>query len=126
MSTTPSRRPATGGAAAIGIAIAGAALIAVLNGLLAISPGLVVVTFLATYYAAHALAATAPGARGSRLGVSLALGLAMILAGALGSWALSLPQGGVLGPVDYILQTMGPLVAVLVGASAAGAWLGSR
>jgi hypothetical protein len=58
----------------------------------------------------------------TRVAVGAALGGWSVVAGIAIDWAFGLTQGGVLGPVDYVLQRYGPwgpasiLVAALVAA----------
>jgi hypothetical protein len=56
-----------------------------------------------------------------RLAVLLAC-LAVAI-GAVGTWAVAISEGGVLGPIDYLWQTFGLFIpAELIVASLAAAW----
>ncbi len=130
--TTARRRGLAGIWGAALIAVIAAAAIALLGGLLAITAGLVAVPGVAAYLVGQALRASdgpgssAPGAPTSRTAAAIGLAIAVVLVGVLGSWLLSLPQGGVLGPLDYLGQTLGLLVPVMIAIAAVAAWLGSR
>jgi len=50
-----------------------------------------------------------------------------VLVGALATWLIAvLLQEGRLGPVDYLAEAMGALLAAQVLAAAGAAWLGGR
>jgi len=122
---------------AIGIAILGALAIAVLNAVLAVTTGLVAVAGVTAYLVGLALR---PGAETDTAGgrtpgvstgagrVSLAIVLALLAigAGAVGAWLVAIPQGNLLGPVDYLGQTLGIVLPVQAVVAMVGAWLGSR
>ena len=109
------------------IAALGAATIVVLNGLLTVTTGLLAVAAVTGYLVGQVLRTVGSSTQGTgRVGLAVGLVVAAVLAGALGTWLLSIPQGGVLGPVDYLGEAMGLLLPgqLLVGGVAA--WLGSR
>jgi hypothetical protein len=122
---------------AIGIAILGAVAIAALNAVLAVTTGLVAVAGVTGYLIGlalrpgsmvDALGGRTPGVSTGANRVSLAIELALlaVAAGAAGAWLVAIPQGNLLGPIDYLGQTLGILLPVQAVAAVVGAWLGSR
>ncbi|HXG25811.1 MAG TPA: hypothetical protein VNL94_03035, partial [Candidatus Binatia bacterium] len=63
-----------------------------------------------------------PRSRLKRLAVGLALGAVAV--GAAGTWVVALLEGGVLGPIDYLLTTFGPFLPAEAILAALGAWWG--
>lgn len=119
---------------ALAISVVATVVIALLNGLLAVAAGLLAVTGVAAWLVGQALRAGDGTAAGGgplatpagRTGAAVALAIVVVIAGALGSWLLSLPQGGVLGPLDYLGQAFGLLLPAMAAIAAASAWLGTR
>jgi len=65
--------------------------------------------------------------RGRGIALAMAVAVGSVLAGALGTWLVSVTaQGGTLGPLDYLAATMGILLPIQILAAAGAAWLGSR
>lgn len=129
----------TGGRAALGIAVAGALVMLALNVLLTITFGLVAVAAVTGYLVGGALRERAAGmpaaagagslgsARDRGMALTMALAVGAVLSAALGTWLVAIvAQGGSLGPVDYLAQTMGILLPVQVLVAAGTGWLGSR
>ena len=110
-----------GRGAALAVAALGAVVVIVVYGILATTIGLLAIAGGTGFLAGLALRGThgAPGRA-----VLIAVGA--MLVGILGSWVVSLAEGGVTGPIDYIGQTLGPLVLIVPSVAAAAAWLGSR
>jgi hypothetical protein len=102
---------------ALGITVIGALAILVLNVVLAITTGLLAVAAVTGYLLGQVL-------RWRLLAIVFAVGA--ILVATTATWLASLAQGGVLGPADYLAQTMGLLLPALVVAAAIAAWLGAR
>lgn len=112
--STTGRHIAVGGIAAL----AGAAAITALGGVMTITAGLVVVA-AATGWAVGALL---PG----RVRAAIGLALVSVAVGQLGLWAYAQSEGGVLGPLDLLWQVYGGLVPLEFLAAAVFAWIGSR
>lgn len=61
--------------------------------------------------------------RGRATRVAIALAVAAVAVGAIGTWLYSLAEGGVLGPLDYIWTVLGPWTpAEAAIAAIAAAW----
>ena len=77
---------------------------------------------------AIAVRAGAAGTVTGRRLVSIATVLAAIgvLGGQIGLWLFARYEGGVLGPVDYLVETFGLLVPLELAFAVAAAWLASR
>jgi hypothetical protein len=108
------RGPAFGATAAV----AGAAAIAVLGGVLTVTAGLAVVA-AATGWAVGTLLPGRPRA-------AVALAVAAVALGQAGLWAFALSQGGVLGPLELLWQVYGGLVPLEFAAAAFLAWVAAR
>ena len=108
--------------------VAGAGLLVVLGGVMAVSAGLLVAAAAIGWAVAVALrvgaGATLAEGRRARLAVGLA-GFAVVL-GQTGLWLYARSEGGVLGPLDYLGETFGPLVPLELAAAAIVAWLAAR
>jgi len=120
--------PARGISLAVVVAVVGAILAAVLEGLLALTLGLLVVAALIGRFVALALRAGAGDTIPARQRVALAL---VVTVGALalaqlGIWFYARSEGGVLGLVDYLAQTFGPLVLLEFVIAGAVAWWSAR
>ena len=101
---------------------AAGALAFFLLGLLDLGVGLLAIAAFIGWVVALALVWTGrdgiPRAR-TRMGIAAAFGAWSIVAAILDDWVYALIQGGVLGPLDYVVQRYG-LVALLCVAAAAG------
>jgi len=109
-------------------ALAGAALIVVFGGALAVSAGLLVVASAVGYAVGLATvvgAADTLAARG-RPWIAAALAGLGVLLGQVGLWLFARVEGGVLSPIDYLGQTFGVLVPVEVLLAAVVAWWRAR
>jgi hypothetical protein len=108
--------------------VAGALLITVLGGVMAVSAGLIVVAVATGWAVAFGLRVgageTLPTGRLVRLAVGLAL-VAVVL-GQLGLWLYARTEGGVLGPFEYLGETFGLLVPLELAAASIAAWLTGR
>jgi hypothetical protein len=109
-------------------AIVGAVAIVFLGGVMAISAGLVVVAGAMGWAVAAGLAYGAGGHLSSRRRViaAVAASIAAVAVAQVGLWQYALTEGGVLGPIDYLLEVYGPLVPLEFGAAALFAWLAAR
>lgn len=98
------------------------------SGPLAFSAGLVIVGIFAGRVIG--LSAKAGGGRAitsdQAVSVALVVTLAWFLAGQLATWIYARNEGGVLGPLDYLLQTFGPVVPLVAIASVLAAWWSAR
>ena len=117
------------------VAIVGAVLLFVVGAILASTAGLLFVAGLTGAGIGLVLARArvpgdgGPGALSQRavtwLAIGLAVGSVVVAAGA--TWLYALREGGVLGPIDYLLTVFGPfvpgelLLAALTAAWGAGA-----
>jgi hypothetical protein len=110
-----------GFAFAIVIGAVGALVFVIVYGVLALTTGLLAIAGATGYLAGIAF-------RGSpaQRPWGLVIAAASMALGLLGGWLMSLVQGGVAGPSDYIAETLGGLAIVILLVAAAGAWLGSR
>ena len=124
----------SGGTPARGIAfgaiagIAGAALIVVFGGALAVSAGLLVVASAVGYAVGLAtLMGSAETLHGAvRPWTAAGLAALGVLLGQVGLWLFARAEGGVLAPIDYLAQTFGPLVPMEVLLAAGVAWWRAR
>ena len=113
-------------------AVVGAAALVLVGAVLASTAGLLFVAGVTGAAIGLVLArARVPGADGASpaldsaavtwLAVSLAL--AAVVVAAIGTWVIARGEGGVLGPIDYLLETFGPFVpAEAVVAALTAAW----
>jgi hypothetical protein len=106
---------------ALAVAALGAVALIVLYGVLATTIGLLAIAGGTGFVVGLALR----GGDGAA-GRAALITVAALLLGIVGSWAVSLAEGGVASPVDYIGQTLGPLAVIVPIVGAAAAWLGSR
>ncbi len=138
-STEPSAPAPAGGAAerpspARGIAfgaiaaVLGAASLVVLGGAMAISAGLLVVAAAIGYVVGLGTVVGAEDtlSRPTRTWTAAALAGVGVLLGQVGLWLFARAEGGVLGPIDYLGQTFGPLVPLEVLLAVAVAWWRAR
>lgn len=120
--------PARGIALAVVVGVVGAILATMLEGVLSLTLGLLVVAALIGRFVALALRAgagsTIPARR--RLAVALALTLGAVALAQLGIWLYARSEGGVLGVVDYLAQTFGPLVPLQFIVAGVVAWWSAR
>ena len=99
---------------ALGIAVAGAAVIAFLGGPLSMSGGLLAVSVVVGIVLGSTLR--------PRTAVAVGLAVGSVVVGLLGVWLFSRLEGGVLDPLAYLADVEGPLAPIqllLAGASAA-------
>lgn len=124
----PAASPVRGLAFAIVTAVAGAAAIVALGGVLAITSGLLVVAGAAGWGVAVGLRTGAGPqlAADRRWRLALALALLSVALGQLGLWLYGRSEGGVLGPLDYLAETFGPLVPLEFLAASIVAWATAR
>lgn len=97
-------------------------------GPLAFSAGLVIVGIFAGRVIGLSAKAGGGGAVTSDQAVSTALvvTLAWFVASQAATWLYARNEGGVLGPLDYLLQTFGPVVPLVAIASVVAAWWSAR
>jgi len=120
--------PARGVAYAVVAAVVGTIGMTVLGGVLAISAGLVVVAAVTGW----AIGVGLRTGGGPRLGPSDRGRIALILvtlavaATQLGLWLYARSEGGVLGPIDYLVETFGFLVPLEFLAAWVVAWATAR
>ncbi len=108
-------------------ALVGAATIVIVGGILAQTSGLLAVAGLGGIVIGRILR----GARGAltralRATLPLVFAIDMIVLGNLGIWVYALGEGGVLGPIEYLAETFGPLVIAEVVVAAVAAYLAER
>ena len=134
----PQGEPVAGSPSVIGplakasiVAVVGAAVLLAVGTILASTAGLLFVSGLMGAGIGLVLArARVPDDAGTaaltpRAVTWLAIGLAIaaVLVAAIGTWLYALREGGVLGPIDYLLTTFGPFVpAELAVAALTAAW----
>ena len=124
---TAERPPLARGVAAAAVAaIAGGVVIAVGGGLLTITAGLLVVAAIVGWVVAVALMIGAgvptAGERGRRRWIAAVIALAGVALGQVGLWLIARGEGGTLGPIDYLAETFGVLVAAELLIAAVVAW----
>jgi hypothetical protein len=99
----------------------GAVAVVVLYGVVATTFGLLAIAGTTGFLVGAALRGRP---RSSESGAVIAVG-AMVI-GIFGGWAVSVAGGGVVGPIDYVGQTLGPLALLVPMVGGLGAWLASR
>ena len=112
------RDPDPGASRVRGVAFAavaglvGAAAITVLGGILTVTGGLLVVAAATGWAVAIGLRLGAGGqlGQGGRIRLALTLALAALALGQAGLWLYARSEGGVLGPLDHLLEVYGALV----------------
>ena len=119
---------ARGLAFAVTLAAAGALVIILLGGLLAISAGLIVAAAATGWAVGMGLRTGARDtlSRTGRIRLAVALAFASIVVGQLGLWLYARSEGGVLGPLDYLGETFGLLVPIELLAASIAAWISAR
>ena len=119
---------ARGVAFAVVAALAGAAAITVIGGVLAVSAGLLVVAAAIGWVVALSLryGVGAAGSLGRPAAVAVGLAVGAVVLGQTGLWLYARSEGGVLGPLDYLGETFGLLVPLEVVAAAGTAWIVAR
>jgi hypothetical protein len=124
----PAASPARGVAFAVAAAVIGAAAMTVLGGVLAVSAGLLMAAAASGWAVAVGLRVGAGQRLAAARRVRLAMGLAFgsVVLGQLGLWLYALTEGGVLGPLDYLAQTFGPLVPLEFLIAWIVAWVTAR
>ena len=115
-------------ALAAAVAVVGAAAIVYLGGVLAISAGLIPVAGGLGWAIGAALrwGAGEHLSKRSRVGAAIGLAIAAIALAQLGLWQFARSEGGVLPPLDYLLEVFGPLVPLELGAGTLLAWIATR
>jgi hypothetical protein len=102
------------------VALLGAAVVILVYGVVATTVGLLAIAGVTGFLVGL-------GARGaSTQGFAPALAAAAMVLGILGGWLVSIAQGGVVGPLDYVAQTLGVLALVVPVVAVVGALLGRR
>jgi len=106
------------------VAIAGAGLIVLFGGAMAISAGLLVVAAAIGYGVALAIVAGAGDtlSKSARSWIAAVLAGLALLVGQLGLWLFARTEGGVLPLVDYLGETFGLLVPLELLLGAGVAW----
>lgn len=113
--TAPGRE---GAARAVGVAVAGAALIAFLGGPLSMTGGLLAVSVVVGIVLGSTLR--------PRTAVAVGLAVGSVVLGLLGVWLFSRLEGGVLDPLAYLADVEGPLAPMQLLLAAFTAALTSR
>ncbi len=112
-------------------AIVGAVLLFLVGAILASTAGLLFVSGLTGAVIGLLLARArvlgddgmAPLSRRRVTWLAIGIAIAAVVAAAIGTWLYALREGGVLGPIDYLLTTFGPFVpAELLLAGFTAAW----
>ena len=113
---------------AVTLAAAGALVITLLGGVLAISAGLIGAAAATGWAVGMGLRAGAREtlSRTARIRLAMALAIASIVVGQLGLWLYARAEGGVLGPLDYLGETFGLLVPIELLAASILAWISAR
>ena len=120
--------PVRSTAVALAATVLGAAAITVLGGVLAVSAGLVVAAAATGWVVATAIRITSGDriVRPRRVRVAIGLAIAAVALGQAGLWIYARSEGGVLGPLDYLGETFGPLVPLQFIAAWIVAWATAR
>jgi hypothetical protein len=130
--------PDSSGRSALPGPLVRATLVAALGGALLVLVGAVLASFVGLLFVAGATGGAAglvlaraavplldetPVSRRTVTGLSIGLVLAAIVGAGIATWLVARGEGGVLGPLDYLLTTFGPFVPgeLVVGALGA-AW----
>lgn len=108
-------------------AVAGAAVITVSGGILAITAGLLVIAAALGWAVAAALSTSpADGARVRRQVLAAALAAVGVALGQLGLWLVARQEGGTLGLVEYLREVFGILVPLQLVIAILVAWWRAR
>jgi len=114
------------------VAVAGAVLLTLVGAVLASTAGLLFAAGVAgagiglvLSRAAVPSGDAAPIPRGRVARIAVGLSLAAVVAAALATWVIARGEGGVLGPIDYLLETFGPFVPAEALIAAVTAWWGA-
>jgi hypothetical protein len=103
---------------AVGVAVAGAAVIAFLGGPLSMTGGLLAVSVVVGIVLGSTLR--------PRTAVAVGLAVGSVVVGLLGVWLFSRVEGGVLDPLAYLADVEGPLAPLQLILAAASAAVTSR
>lgn len=110
----------------------GAALLTLVGAVLASTAGLLAVAGVAGAAIGLILAGAAapsgdavPVARGRIAQLAVGLALAAVFVAAAATWVIARGEGGVLGPIDYLLTTFGPFVPGEAVIASLAAWWGA-
>lgn len=124
----PRATPTRGVVLGVLAALAGAALLTFLGGVLAVTSGLLVVAAASGWAIAAAIRVGAAGSvtRGRRVRAAVALATLAVVLGQLGLWIYARGEGGVLGPLDYLAEVFGFLVPVQLVVAWIVAWVTAR
>jgi len=114
------------------VAIGGAALLTLVGAVLASTAGLLFAAGitgaaigLVLARAAVPLGEASPVPRGRVARIAVGLSLAAVLIASLAAWVIARGEGGVLGPIDYLLTTFGPFIPAEAAIAAVAAWWGA-
>lgn len=109
------------------ISLIGAGAIVLLAGILGQTAGLLAAVAVTGILIGRTLRGAGGGLTPTvRLTLALTFALDAVALGNLGTWAYALAGGGVLGPIDYLVETFGPLVPAEAIVAATAAMLTSR
>lgn len=112
---------------AVLVSLVGAAVIVALAGVLAQTTGLLAVAGIGGIAIGRTLRTAGDAlAAPARLALSIVFALDMVILGNLGTWAFAIAEGGVLGPIDYLAETFGPLVPIELAVASVAGWLAAR
>ena len=105
-----------------------AALLFALAAFLAFSAGLLIVAFFLGRIVGLSVRSGADDglSPAARTNAAILLSLAGITIALVATWLFSRATGGVLGPVEYLADTLGPIVPLLYMIATLAAWWGSR
>jgi hypothetical protein len=105
------------------VAVAGLAVVAMVlvYGVLATTVGLIVLGGISGFLVGIQLRV-----RPSSTTTAVVLAVGAMVLGIVGGWLVSLTQGGVSGPLEYVVETLGLLVIVVPLVAAASAALATR
>lgn len=114
------------------VAAGGAALLTLVGAVLASTAGLLFVAGVAGAAVGLILAGAAapsgdavPVARRRIAQLAVGLALAAVVVAAAATWLIARNEGGVLGPIDYLLTTFGPFVPGEAVIASLAAWWGA-
>lgn len=114
------------------VAIASAMLLTVVGAVLASTAGLLFVAGgagagigLVLARAAVPFGDATPVGRGQVARIAVGLSLAAVALAAVATWIIARGEGGVLGPIEYLLTTFGPFVPAEAVIASLTAWWGA-